>query len=52
MMKFQLIEEFQEHDPGEHRQAVQITVQTFVFPHDVPCGLEKCSERLRGGPCS
>ena len=43
-LEFQVIEEFQEHDPREHRQAVQIPVQTFVFSHDVPGGLEKCSE--------
>ena len=40
-LEFQVIEELQEHDPGEHRQAVQITIQTFVFSHDVPGGLEQ-----------
>ena len=43
-LEFQVIEELQEHDPGEHRQAVQIAVQTLVLPHDVPGGFEKCAQ--------
>jgi len=37
---FEIIEEFEEHDPGEHRQAVKVAVQPFVLAHDVPRGLD------------
>ena len=37
---FEVIEEFEKHDPGEHRQTVKVTVQPFVFAHDVPRGLD------------
>src|SRR5213078_4835446 len=48
-LKLQVIEELQEHDPGEHRQAVKVVVQAFIFSYDVFGGLEKRSERLGGG---
>jgi hypothetical protein len=38
-LEFQVIQELQEHDPREHRQPVQITIQTFILSHDVPGGL-------------
>jgi len=52
-LNFQVIQEFQEHDPSEHRQPVQIPVQTFIFSHNVPGRLEKrskglCSSGLHG----
>src|SRR5262249_4037605 len=31
-----VVKEFEEHNPGEHRQAVQIAVEPFVLPHDIP----------------
>jgi hypothetical protein len=43
-LKFQVIEKFQEHDPGKHWQPVQVPVQTFILPHNIPGGLEQCSE--------
>ena len=33
---FHVVEEFQEHDPGEHGQAVKVAIQALVFAHDVP----------------
>ena len=33
-----VIEKFQKHDPGEHRQPVEIAVEPFVLPHDVAAG--------------
>ena len=47
-LKFQVIEEFQEHDPGEHRQPVKVAIQPLVLAHDVARGLDK---RLRSRRC-
>ena len=30
----QVVEELEEHDPGEHRQAVEVAVQPLVLAHD------------------
>ena len=35
-----VVEEFEKHDPGEHRQAVQVAVEPFVLAHDVAAGLD------------
>ena len=48
-LEFQIIEEFQEHDPGEHRQAVEVAVEALVLAHDVARGLEESAEGLGGG---
>ena len=50
----QVVEELQEHDPGEHRQAVEVAVQALVLAHDVAAGLDEAAEPLgRGtGGCS
>ena len=45
-LNFQVIQKFQKHDPSEHREAIQIPVQAFVFPHYIACGLEQCSQGL------
>ena len=45
----QVVEELQEHDPGEQRQAVEVAVQPLVLAHDVARGLEEAAERLGGG---
>ena len=53
---FYVIQELQEHDPGEHRQTVEVAVQPLVLAHDVPRGLGEtaellsCGEILRGFP--
>lgn len=38
---FQVVQELQEHDPGEHRQAVEVAVQSLVLAHDVARGLDE-----------
>jgi hypothetical protein len=40
-LKLQVIEELQEHDPGEHRQAVEVAIQPLVPAHYVASGFEK-----------
>jgi hypothetical protein len=35
---FHVVEELEEHDPGEHRQAIEIAVEPFVLAHDVATG--------------
>jgi hypothetical protein len=47
----QVVEEFstKEHDPGEHRQAVEVAVQSLVFPHDVAGRLDEAAELLGRG---
>ena len=37
----QVVEELQEHDPGEHRQPVEVAVEPLVLAHDVARGLER-----------
>jgi hypothetical protein len=49
MNLLQVIEEFQEHDPGEHGEAVQVSAQSLVFPHDIPRGLNEASQLLGSG---
>ena len=48
-----VVQEFQEHDPGEHGQTVEVAVEPLVLPHRVASGLEKRTEALssssRGG---
>ena len=45
---FQVVEEFEEHDPGEKRQTVEVAIQPLVLAHDVARGLEKAPKHLRG----
>ena len=44
-----VVEELQEHDPGEHRQPVEVAVQSLVLPHDVAAGLDDAAQLLGGG---
>ena len=46
---FHVIEEFQEHDPSQHGQAVEITVQALVLAHDPARGLDNAVEALSRG---
>ena len=46
---FHVIQELQEHDPGEHGQAVEVAVQALVLAHDVAAGLDEAPELLGGG---
>ncbi len=48
-LEFQVIQELQEHDPSEHRQPVEVAIEPFVLPHDVPRGFEESAEGLGGG---
>lgn len=48
-LKFKVIEVIQEHDPGEHRQAVGIAIEHFVLAHDVACGFQERAKQLGGG---
>jgi hypothetical protein len=43
-LNFQVIQEFQEHDPSEHRQAVEVAIQPLVLAHDVARGFQECAE--------
>ncbi len=45
----QVVQEFQEHDPRQHRQAVQVAVQPLVLAHDPAGRLDNAVEPLRGG---
>ena len=44
-----VVEELQEHDPGEHGQAVEVAVETLVLPHDVAARLHDRGKPLGGG---
>ena len=46
---FHVVQELEEHDPGEHRQTVEVAVQALVLAHDVARGLDQAPERLRRG---
>ena len=48
-LEFQIVEELEKHDPGEHRQAVEVAVEALVLAHDVAGGLEQAAEGLGGG---
>lgn len=37
-LNFQVVQKFQEHDPGEHRQPVKVAIEPLVFAHDVARG--------------
>src|SRR5918995_1089934 len=43
---FQIVQEFQEHDPDKNRYAVKISVDPLVLAHDVSRGLYDASELL------
>ena len=44
-----VIEELQEHDPGEHRQPIKIAIQPLVLAHDVAAGLHDGGKPLGSG---
>ena len=46
---FHVVEELEEHDPGEHRQAIEVAVEALVLAHDVARGLEQAAEGLGSG---
>ena len=48
-LDFEVVEEFQEHDPCEHRQAVEVAVEALILAHDVARGLEEGAAGLDGG---
>lgn len=43
-----VVEELQEHDPGQHRQAIKIAVQPLVLAHDLAGGFDDAVETLGG----
>ena len=45
----QVVEELEEHDPGEHRQAVEVAVEALVLPHDVAGRLDEAAQLLGRG---
>ena len=45
----QIVEELQEHDPGEHRQTVEVAIESFVLAHDVARRLDQAAELLGSG---
>ena len=44
-----VVEELQEHDPGEHRQAVEVAVEPLVLAHDVAADFDDGRKPLGGG---
>ncbi len=48
-LDFEIVEELEEHDPGQHRQAVEVAVEALVLAHDVARGFQEGAEGLRGG---
>ena len=44
-----VVEELQEHDPGEHRQPVEVAVEPLVLAHDVAARLHDGGKPLGGG---
>ena len=44
-----VVEELQEHYPGEHRQPIKVAVQPLVLPHDLTGGLDDAVETLGSG---
>ena len=47
-LKLQVIEELQEHDPGEHWQTVEVAIEALVLAHDVARGFQERTEGLGG----
>src|SRR5208283_2724026 len=43
---FHVVQELEEHNPGEHRQAVDVAVEAFVLPHDVTARFDDRAELL------
>jgi hypothetical protein len=41
-----VIEEFQEHDPGEHGQPIEVAIEALVLSHDVPGRLDEAAQAL------
>ena len=50
--KLQIIEEFQEYDPGGQWQPVEIAIETLVLALDVARGSEQCAQGSGGGGLS
>jgi len=48
-LQLQIVEKFQEHDPGQERPTVEVAVQPLVLAHDVAGGFEQRAEGLGGG---
>jgi len=44
----QVVEELEEHDPRQHRQPIEVAVQTLVLAHDVARRLDEAAELLGG----
>ena len=44
-----VVQELQEHDPGEHGQPVQVAVEALVLAHDVPGRFDDAGQGLGGG---
>lgn len=48
-LDLQIIQKLQEHDPRQHRQAIEVAVETLVLAHDVARRFQERAEGLRGG---
>ena len=46
MDPFEIIEEFQEQHPGQHRQAIEVSIESIVFAHDIARRLDQAAETL------
>ena len=49
MHPLQVIEELEEHDPGQHRQPIKVAIQPLVLPHDLARGLDDGIKALGRG---
>ena len=48
-LPFHVVQELEEHDPGEHGQAVQVAVEALVLAHEVPGRFDDAGQGLGGG---
>ena len=44
-----VVEKLQEHDPSEHRQAVEVAIEPLVLAHDVAAGFNNRGKLLGAG---
>ncbi len=46
---FGIVQKLEEHDPGQHRQPVEVAVKPLILPHQVAGGLNQGAELLGSG---
>jgi CheY-like chemotaxis protein len=49
---FEVVEELEEHHPGEQRQAIHVAIQALVLAQDLACGADQGGQIVaRGQRC-